>query len=147
MLQTSLSPWRYHDPFADMHRLQNAMNRMFDGSRSSERSGPYPSVNFWTGQDSVVMSAELPGLTEQDIELTVKDTMISIRGTYPAQETGDDVTWHRHERPEGTFLRSIELPFRIKPDQTDARFENGVLTVEMQRPEDDKPKKIQVKSS
>ena len=147
MLRTTYSPWSFNDPFADMRRLQGAMNRLFDGGRSVERSGFYPSVNFWAGQDSLVMSAELPGLTDQDIELTVKDTMISIRGTYPEPETGDDVNWHRRERPAGSFLRSIELPFRIEPDQIDARFENGVLTVEMQRPEDDKPKKIQIKSS
>ena len=147
MLQTIYSPWSFNDPFADMRRLQGAMNRLFDGGRSVEGSGFYPSVNFWAGQDSVVMSGELPGLTEQDIELTVKDTMISIRGTYPEPETGDDVIWHRRERPAGSFLRSIQLPFRIEPDQIDARFENGVLTVEMQRPEDDKPKKIQIKSS
>jgi len=147
MLKTNYYSWNFNDPFADMHRLQGAMNRFFDGGRSVERSGGFPSVNFWTSQDSVVMSAELPGLAEQDIELTVKDTMISIRGTYPEPETGDDVTWHRRERPAGSFLRSIELPFRIEPDQVDARFENGVLTVEMKRPEDDKPKKIQIKSS
>lgn len=147
MLQTAFSPWNYNDPFADMRRLQGATDRLFDRSRSSFRSGSYPSVNFWVGQDSIVMSAELPGLTEQDIELTVKDTTISMRGTYPGPETGDDMVWHRRERPAGSFLRSIELPFRIEPDHTDARFENGVLTIEMQRPEDDKPKHIQIKSS
>ncbi len=147
MLQTAFSPWNYNDPFAEMRQLQGAMNRLFDGGRTPERSGTYPSVNFWAGQDSIAMSAELPGLTEQDIELTVKDTMISIRGTYPERETGDDMIWHRRERPTGSFLRSIELPFRIEPDHIDARFEDGVLTVEMQRPEEDKPKHIQIKSS
>jgi len=147
MLQTNYFPWNYNDPFADMRRLRGAMNRLFDGGRSFERSGAYPSVNVWVGQDSVVMSAELPGLTDQDIELSVKDTVMSIRGTYPEPETGDDIRWHRRERPTGSFLRSIELPFRIDPDHIDARFENGVLTVEMQRPEDDKPKHIKIKSS
>jgi HSP20 family protein len=147
MLQTNYSPWGFNDPFADMRRLQGTMNQLFDSGRSAERSGTYPFVNFWAGQDSIVMSAELPGLAEQDIELTVKDKMISIRGTYPEPETGDDVTWHRRERPAGSFLRSIELPFRIETDHIDARFENGVLIVEMQRPEADKPKKIQIKSS
>ncbi|PUB12433.1 Hsp20/alpha crystallin family protein [Yoonia sediminilitoris] len=147
MQRSAFSPWAYHDPFADMRRLQGAMNRIFDGSRTPARSGTYPPVNFWAGQDSVVMSTELPGLGEQDIEMTVKDSMISIRGTYPDAETGDDIVWHRRERPAGSFLRSIELPFRVDPNQIDARFANGVLTVEMQRPEDDKPKHIQIKAS
>lgn len=147
MLQTAFNPWSYADPFSDMRRLQGSMNRLFDGGRTVDRTGVYPPVNFWAGKDSVVMSTELPGLTEDDIELTVKDTMLSLRGTLPAKEEDEDIEWHRRERPTGSFLRAIDLPFRIDPDQIDARFENGVLTVEMQRHESDKPKHIQVKSS
>jgi HSP20 family protein len=73
--------------------------------------------------------------------------MISIRGTFPEQQKADELVWLRRERPVGTFLRSIELPFRIDPEHIDARFENGVLTVEMERPEADKPKRIQIKES
>lgn len=147
MLQTVFSPLNDIDPFADMHRMQAAMNRLFDGARTFSRSAAYPPVNFWAGQDSIVMTAELPGLTEQGIELTVKDTMLSIRGTYPEAKTDETVVWHRHERLDGTFLRSVELPFRVNPDHIDARFENGVLTVEMQRPENDKPKRIAIKAT
>lgn len=147
MLQSVFSPLSTSDPFADMRRLQSEMNRLFTWSRALGPSASYPPVNFWAGQDSIVMTIELPGLTEQDIELTVKDTMLSIRGTYPDSEKGDNIVWHRRERVDGTFLRSVELPFRINPDQIEARFENGVLTVEMQRPEDDKPKRIAIKTT
>lgn len=147
MRQAAFLPWNDTEPFADMRRLQGTMNRLFDGNRRTSVSGTYPAVNFWANEDSIMMSTELPGLREDDIELTVKDTMVTIRGTYPAPETGDDITWHRRERPSGSFLRSIELPFRIDPEQIDARFENGVLTVEMQRPEDEKPRHIQIKAS
>jgi HSP20 family protein len=147
MLQTIFSPLNNGDPFADMRRMQSAMNRLFEGTRAPGQSAAYPSVNFWAGDDSVVMTTELPGLTEKDIELTVKDTMLSIRGTYPEPQNGDDIIWHRRERADGTFLRSVELPFRVNPDHVDARFENGVLTIEMQRPEDDKPKRIAIKST
>ncbi|WP_112322265.1 Hsp20/alpha crystallin family protein [Oceanibium sediminis] len=135
------------DPFADMRRMQAAMNRLFDGTRTPTRPATYPPVNFWAGQDSIVMTAELPGLSEDDIELTVKDRMVSIRGTYPAEEEGEGIVWHRRERAGGTFLRSIDLPFRVDPDRIEARFENGVLSVEMQRPEDDKPRRIQIKAA
>lgn len=147
MLQTVFSPLNTSDPFADMRRLQSEMNRLFTGSRTPGSSATYPPVNFWAGQDSIVMTIELPGLTEKDIELTVKDTMLSIRGTYPESENADNIVWHRRERVDGTFLRSVELPFRVNPDQIEARFENGVLTVEMPRPEDDKPKRIAIKTT
>ncbi len=147
MLQTVFSPLSTSDPFADMRRMQNTMNRLFSGARASGQSATYPPVNFWAGEDSIVMTTELPGLGEEDIELTVKDTMLSIRGTYPDPESNDDIVWHRRERVGGTFLRSVELPFRVNPDHIEARFENGVLTVEMQRPEDDKPKRIKIKAN
>jgi len=147
MLHTSFAPFGRTDPFVDMHRMQREMNRVFEDFGTSRRTTIYPPVNFWAGPDSIVMSAELPGLTQDDIELTVKDTMISIHGAYPSQDAGDDAVWSRRERPRGTFSRSVELPFHIDPENIDARFENGVLTVEMQRPEDDKPKRIKVKAS
>lgn len=147
MLQTSFAPFGPGDPFAEMRRMQSAMNRLFDGFSVPDRPTTYPPVNFWAGQDSIVMTAELPGLTESDIEITVKDSLLSLRGTYPEPETGEDIKWHRRERPAGSFLRSVELPFRIDPERIEARFQNGVLTVEMQRPEDDKPKRIQIKAS
>lgn len=147
MLHTIFSPISTLDPFADMRRMQTAMNRLFDGTRANGQSAIYPPVNFWAGEDSIVMTSELPGLTEDDIELTVQDTMLSIRATYPASETGDDLVWHRRERVEGAFLRTIELPFRVDPERVAARFENGVLTVEMQRPEADKPKHIKIKAT
>jgi HSP20 family protein len=147
MLQTVFSPRNNGDLFADMRRMQSAMNQLFEGTRTAGQSATFPPVNFWASQDSIVMTTELPGLTEQDIELTVKDTMLQLRGTYPEPENGDDITWHRHERVDGTFLRTVELPFRVNPDHIDARFENGVLTVEMQRPEGDKPKRIAIKSA
>jgi HSP20 family protein len=147
MLQTVFSPRNNGDLFADMRRMQSAMNQLFEGTRTAGQSATFPPVNFWASQDSIVMTTELPGLTEQDIELTVKDTMLQLRGTYPEPENSDDITWHRHERVDGTFLRTVELPFRVNPDHIDARFENGVLTVDMQRPEGDKPKRIAIKSA
>ena len=147
MLQTRFAPMTIIDPFLDMRRMPSIMSRFFDDVRAPGQSAIYPPVNFWASQDSIVMTTELPGLTEQDIELTVKDAMLSIRGTYPEAESGDDIVWHRNERLEGSFMRSVKLPFRVNPDKVDARFENGVLTVEMQRPEDDKPKRITIKAS
>ncbi|WP_372992817.1 Hsp20/alpha crystallin family protein [Sulfitobacter sp.] len=145
MLQTRLPSVNIFDPFTSMRRVQNTMNRFFDDGRSRGQSVTHPPVNFWGNQDSIVMTTELPSLTEQDIELTVKDAMLSILGTYPEAETGDDIVWHRHERLEGSFSRSVALPFRVDPEKIDARFENGVLTVEMQRPEEDKPRRIEIK--
>lgn len=147
MLLTSFAPFGASDAFSDMRRVQSEMNRLFDGLGTARNATVHPPVNFWAGQDSIVMTAELPGVSEGDIDLTVKDTLISIKGTYPDHGKDDETTWHRRERPRGTFSRSVQLPFRVDPDRIEARFQNGVLTVEMQRPEDDKPKRIEISSA
>lgn len=146
MLHTNFDPLDGLDQFANMRRIQSDMNRLFDDFGTSRRATVYPPMNFWVGPDSVVMTAELPGLSEDSIDLTVHDTMISIQGEFADHDTGDDLNWHRRERPKGKFSRSVELPFRVNGDNVEARFENGVLTVEMQRPEGEKPKRIVINS-
>lgn len=147
MLNTPFSPMNTANPFTATRRMQNAMTRLFDGSRTQHQSGTYPLVNLWASEESIMITSELPGLRDQNIELTVKDSTLSIRATYPEPETSDDLVWHRQERLEGSFVRTIELPFHVNPDHIDARFENGVLTIEMQRPEDEKPKHIKIKAT
>lgn len=146
MLHSRIDPFTGTNPFADMRRIQHDMNRLFEGLGTSHRTRGFPAINFWTGSDSIVMTAELPGMSQDDIDLTVQDTMVTLRGEFTDHEEGDNITWHRRERPKGKFSRSIELPFRVDPDHIEARFENGVLTMEMQRPEDEKPKRIEIKS-
>lgn len=146
MLHTRFDPLSEFDPFAGMRRMQSDVNRVFDGFSSTRRARSYPPMNFWVGPDSIVMTAELPGLSEDNIDLTVHDTMISVQGEFTDPETGEDVVWHRRERPKGKFSRSVELPFRVDASNVEARFQNGVLTVEMQRPDEEKPKRIEIKA-
>jgi len=144
---TPFTGYRVPDSISEMRRVQNEMNQLFQRGGVSRGAAVYPPVNFWAGQDSIVMTAELPGLSEKDIELTVKDTTVSIRGAYPEHDTDEETRWFQRERPSGSFSRTVELPFRIDGDHIEARFSNGVLTVEMQRSEDDKPKRIAIKAS
>jgi HSP20 family protein len=140
-------------PFSEMRRLQSEIDQLFDAAwpQARERSTPralpqtraYPPVNLWLGDNSVVITAELPGLDTKDVDLTVRENTLTIRGERTASEASN-ADWHRQERVTGEFTRTIELPFRVDPDRVDARFANGVLEVELQRPEEDKPRKIKI---
>jgi len=132
------------DPFAEMQRLQADMNRLFEGTRALAPARTYPPVNIWIGDDSVVVTAQMPGLSQDDIDLTVQDDTLTIRGERRVAQADDNAAWHRRERANGRFARTIELPFRVDPDQVTARFNNGTLAVEMKRPETDKPRRIQI---
>ena len=135
------------DPFASMQRLSSMMDEVFDDAPSwgAVEQG-YPPVNMWAGETSLAVSAELPGLSAQDIELSIDERSLTIRskkGLEPETET-EGVTWHRRERPHVSFSRTIELPVRIDPDRVEARFVNGLLEIEMQRPESDLPRKLKI---
>lgn len=135
------------DPFVEMRRLQSEMNRLFEDANRPQGTGSYPPVNLWLGENSVVVTAELPGLSANDVDLTVTDNVLTIRGN--ARQVRDDsqAAWHRRERAHGDFARTIELPFRVDSDRVRAKFVNGLLEIELQRPEADRPHKIAISTN
>lgn len=129
-----------YDPFSEFRRLKNEIDRAF-GSVAPDRAA-FPPVNVWSGPDGVAVAAEIPGLSAEDVELTVKDDLLTIEGERKAP--GDKATAHRRERAFGRFRRVVQLPFRVDPDEVAARFEHGVLAIELHRPEADKPRRIAI---
>ncbi|QYX55691.1 Hsp20/alpha crystallin family protein [Roseovarius sp. SCSIO 43702] len=148
MLNYGLSG-QHWDPFAELRQLQSQMNRLFEGGerRQRQNDGSWPPVNLWMGDDSVVVTAEMPGLAKDDIDLTVRENTLIIAGKRSAATEDEDAAWHRRERPWGEFSRSVRLPLRVDPDKVEARVKNGVLEVEMGRPDAERPRKIKVKAS
>jgi HSP20 family protein len=147
LFTSSLSPQRGRlgmDPFTEMRRMQDEIRRVFAEFEGQAASATFPPVSLWVGSDSVVVTAELPGVGSDDIELSAGDDSLTIRGKCQPDVDAEKVTWHRRERTYGTFSRTIELPFRIDADKVRARFTNGVIEIELQRPEADKPKRISI---
>ena len=109
------------------------------------RGGAFPPVNMWQGSDSAALTAELPGIDPGSIDVSVKEDLVTISGERrpPADE---NATWHRRERAYGRFSRVVQLPFRVDPDRIEARMQDGVLQIELQRPETDKPRRISIKT-
>lgn len=134
------------DPFTAMRQLQAEMSRLLDEPGPFMAARAFPPVNLWIGDDSVVVTAELPGLSAEDVELSVEDDTLTIKGERRIGEQAAEAGWHRRERPHGAFARAIALPFRVDPDQVDARFEHGLLEIELRRPEADRPRRIAIES-
>lgn len=135
------------DPFAEMRRMQAEMDRLFADFEGRPTPGGGPPVNLWLGDDSVVVTAEVPGVAPGDIDITVREDTLTIQGKRQPAAVDGEVAWHRRERVFGEFARTVELPFRVDADRVDARFVNGVIQIELQRPEADKPKRIPIKAS
>ena len=135
------------DPFGEMRRLQSEMNRLFQSALPAGGAA-FPLMNVYASQDGVAVTAELPGVGEGDLEISVHRDTVTLSGErkdpadFPAS---DDRQFHRRERGRGRFSRTLSLPFQIEPENVEAHLENGVLRLSLQRPESDKPRRIQVK--
>lgn len=140
-------PGAQWDPFAELRQLQSQMNRMFEGSPRTAGDRAWPPVNMWLGDDSVVVTAEMPGVGTDDIDLTVRENTLIIAGKRTPPTEDENAAWHRHERPWGEFSRSIRLPLKVDPSKVEARARNGVLEIKMGRPDAERPRKITVRAS
>lgn len=139
LMHTSwLSPWRR------LREVEREMNRLFNDF-SASRPASFPPVNLYTDAEGAVVTAELPGVAPDDLDVTVNDRLLTIRGERKPEQASDDDTWHRRERLFGTFTRDIELPFSVDTGKVDAKYRDGVLEIRLERSEAEKPKKIAVK--
>jgi HSP20 family protein len=132
-----------------LQQFQSEMNRMFerwgnDGGRQQVWT-QYPLVNVWEDGDNLHIEAELPGLRLEDLEIYVTgNNQLTLKGerkpAAPEKSVG-----HRQERAFGKFVRTLTLPYPVDPNKVEARFENGILQIDLAKHESAKPRKIVVK--
>ena len=141
---------RYKTPsiWREMDRLQRDMNRLFGQYDSSNlRKAPsYPAVNVWTKKDGQFVSAEMPGVRAEDIDISLEGDMLTISGERGSDEWPEGAQVHRKERGFGKFSRTVKLPYAVDTDKVEASFKNGVLNMTLPQVEAEKPKKISIKS-
>ena len=132
------------DPFVELRRMQNEMSRVFSGLAPATRD--FPPINIWLGENSVVVTSELAGVARDDVTINLQEDVLTQEGARrPTQQ--QDVNWQRRERAYGTFSRAVQLPFRVDPNKVQARFSNGILEIELERLEADRPKKIEIRAA
>ena len=144
-----------HDPFdlwssrSEFERLRHEMNRLFDrpGRFTTSAAPGYPAINVWTNNDGAIVTAELPGIDTEELEISVRENTLTVKGVRKAVELQEGEVYHRRERGYGKFQRVFELPFHIDAAGVEAAYENGVLRITLPRAETDKPRKIPVISA
>ncbi|MBN1993279.1 MAG: Hsp20/alpha crystallin family protein [Anaerolineae bacterium] len=150
MFRRPFGYYGYRSPWVEMERLQREMNRLFSDSFSlaGGRTAPnYPAMNVWTNEDGAVVTAELPGINPNDIDISVVGDTLTLSGERQPEALGEGDKYHRRERGCGKFNRAFQLPFKVEADKVDAIFDKGVLHLSLPRAEADKPRKITVKSA
>jgi HSP20 family protein len=146
MLMRPYRSWR--SPWREMDRVRRDMNRVLSDwpARARWSAAPsYPAMNVWSDEDSALVTAELPGVDLDDIDITVEDDILTLRGVRKPDER-EGVTYHRQERRYGRFLRTLRLPFRVDAEKVEATFAKGVLNLVLPRAAEDKPRKIAIRA-
>lgn len=149
-MNTAVRRW---DPVRDLLSIQNEMNRLFGrtyGNESSEGefSGAWaPAVDAFQRDDRFVVIAELPGMNSGDVDITVEDNVLTIRGERKFYDSVNEDNLHRVERRFGQFIRRIALPQHSDTAKVEASMTDGLLTIEVPKVEQAKPKRIEVKAN
>ena len=142
--------FRYISSQYPVQQLRREMDRMLSGFLESvgDVARPLagrarPAVNVWERGDAVKAELELPGLTSDQIEISVVGDELSIKFERPDVEQ-EGVTYHRRERGVGSFRRVLRLPVEVDPDKVEAELRHGILTVTLPKAESARPRKIRV---
>ena len=131
------------EPFSqEVNRLFNTLFADVDSQQAARRWTPL--MDLVEADDHFVLKADLPGLSEDDVAIEVQDGALTISGERKAERSESDRGWYRVERSFGRFSRSLTLPDGVDPDRIEATFDRGVLTLHIPKPEERKPRRIQI---
>ena len=138
------------DPIRELDSLQSDMNRLFDSffhGRTANGLGGrrwIPAMDLVETKDHLLLRADLPGLSEEDVNIEIKDGVLTVSGERKAEHEEKSEGFYRVERAFGSFSRSLNLPDGIDAGQVNASFDNGVLEVKIPKPAESKPHRVQI---
>ena len=152
---TTMMRW---DPFQDLRSAQDEMAQMSpmlahalglharqQGNDRAMTTAWAPALDISERKDAYLVTVELPGLEPEDLDITMEDGLLTIKGERQFTSESSEQQFHRVERRYGAFRRSITLPAQVQADHIEATFDNGVLEIVVPKAEEAKPKRIQVR--
>lgn len=139
------------EPAREMMTLREAMDHLFDDAftrplRLGNGHWSMPAVDMYQTDNEIVVKAAIPGVKTDDVQISVTDEVLTIKGEVKEKEETKEKAYHIREQRWGMFERTIALPTDVVADKAKAEFENGVLTITLPKAEDVKPKTITIKS-
>jgi HSP20 family protein len=145
-----LVPFR---PFRELESFRNEMDRLwdtfFEGKPRRRKAGEdaewFPSLDISETKSDIVVKAELPGMDPKDVDISLSDGMLTIKGERKHEKEEKEEDYHFIERRFGTFARMVRLPKEVKRDKISASYKNGILKVTLPKSEEAKTKEIKIK--
>jgi HSP20 family protein len=144
------------EPVGELHTIQNEMNRLFNtlfdspatagGAPATTRQW-IPPMDLVETPEHYLLRADLPGLSEADVNIEFENNVLTISGERPAEHRAQDEGYYRVERAFGAFSRSLTLPDGVDPNSVQAHFDQGVLEIRIPKPEQRKPRKVTISAA
>jgi HSP20 family protein len=138
--------WRKRDAFGflpEIQRLQRDMNSLFAGMPAAVGQ-EYPAINLWRGEHDFTLTAELPGINPDQLDISVVGDQLTFSGSQDSETLKEGETYHRQERNSGRFARTLQFPFQIDAERVKAKYEKGILNLTLPIAPVDKPRKIAI---
>lgn len=148
----ALTPWRPRiAPWQEIESLQDHVSRMLGRGMPmfvpEETMDWVPAMNLEEEDEEYILTAELPGMSREDVEVEVEENVLTLRGEKKMEREEKEGRWHMSERSWGTFERSLTLPRSVDPDEIEAEFQDGLLTVHLPKRQDVRGRKIPLEIS
>jgi HSP20 family protein len=135
------------DPFREIASLQNELSRFMSAAREGDAGADQawvPAVDVWETDKEIVYAFDLPGIPEDKVSIELEDNALVVSAERERPQEASSERFYRFERRYGTFSRTIGLPQGIGEDAISADYSNGVLEVRVKKPEEPKPRRIQI---
>lgn len=135
-----------NDFWKEMDRVEEWANSLW-GNSGYYQKNPYPAVNIYYSDEGAELIALVPGYGAEDLDISVHENRIKLKGTAPKNTLLEGLKLERREATKGEFARVFEVNFRVDSNKIEAQYKNGVLRVKLPRLEEDKPKKISIQTN
>jgi HSP20 family protein len=146
----AITRYTYRNPWAELDQFTNRLSRALGGGEfpTPSSGGDWmPAVNVEETRDELVLTAELPGMAREDVNIEVENNILTISGERSEERTeGEEKRYHLWERHYGSFQRSFTLPRTVQPEQITADFEHGLLRIRMPKAAEAKTRRIEISS-
>jgi HSP20 family protein len=134
------------DVWGEMDRLRREMNSLWTNFDRAAGTSTYPLINIYDGKENLAVTAELPGVAKDKVSITYTDGVLTIAGNREPVAEVKDMAVIRQERAVGKFEKSLRLPVKVDQSKITASFSNGILTVQLPKSEEAKPKTIAIEA-
>jgi len=138
----------FRNPWAEFERIRQGLDELsrtyVDKGKPQSRANVYPALNIYEETDRLIVTAELPGVKPQELELSIEGETLTIQGRRDSKQKESGISYHRREIESGSFSRAITLPIKVNPEQIGAKLNHGILTITLMKATAVTPRQIKV---